>query len=744
MSGTLAAHWFRVARLTPNLRAHAQVHRHVARGQIWYVLQDHQTGRFFRISPAANLMLCLMDGRRTMEEIFRRVAQKLGPARPTQDETVRLMIQLHQADLLRTGLPPDMTELGRRADKFDAGKRLSWFTSPMAMRFPLADPDRFLTATLPFVRPIFTRTGFTAWLLLILCGLVLAILHWPEITANVSDRVFTTYNVLMLVLLYPASKALHEFGHAYMTKANGGEVHEVGIMLLVLFPVPYVDASASSAFPEPSRRILVGAAGMMVELALAALAMIAWVNLSPGLMRAASFNLMLLCSVSTLLFNGNPLLRFDGYYILGDLLQIHNLDQRSRRYLTYLIQRFGFGMRRVESPLRAPNEAKWLAGYGAVAFVYRITIMVGIGLVVSQRYFAIGVILAAVSVAQMLVLPVLRGVRFLISDPALRLNRQRALTVAGAAAGAVALLLLVIPIPYAEVVQGVVWVPDEAVVHAAADGFVAEILASPNNPVVPGQPVIALRDPVADTQVEVYRTQVTVAEDRFNAVNLIDLAQARLAAEQVTRAQAALERAESRARDLNVLAQRGGRFVVPDAARLPGSFVHKGDVLGYVIGGDDVAVLAVVPQAEIDLVRHRSEPQGEGPEGQSPEGQSPKSQSPKGKSPGGTSRVAIRFTEAMDQTVPAEIVRETPSALERPPAAALSTDGGGPMLLDPTSKNRDRPLDRWYEIVVRPTAGAPLDRIGSHAYVRFDLGAEPIAWRLLRHIRQVVLRTLDV
>jgi putative peptide zinc metalloprotease protein len=714
VSGSLTGQWFRVARLTPRLRAHAQVHRHVARGQIWYVLQDHQTGRFFRISPAANLMLCLMNGQRPVEEIWRRVSDKLGAARPTQEETVRLMIQLHQSDLLRTSLPPDMAEVGRRAENFASKQRRSWFSNPMAMRFPLIDPDRFLTVTMPLLRPLFTRAGFAAWLALVLAGFVLAVLNWPEITANVSDRVFTTYNVLMLVLLYPASKLLHELGHGYLTKAAGGAVHEAGIMLLVLLPVPYVDASASSAFPAAWRRMLVAGGGIMVELALASLAMIAWVNLPAGLWRAAAFNLMLLCSVSTLLFNGNPLLRFDGYYILSDLLQIHNLDQRSRRYLLYLIQRYGFGLARAESPLRAPSEAKWLIGYGVVSFIYRLAIMLSIGVLVSQRYFVIGVILAVVSLSQMMVLPVLRGLRYVADDPALRDRRRRAAWVSVGVAASLAILLLAIPVPYATVAQGVVWVPDEAILHAGADGFVADLMAPANLPVEAHQALIVLHDPVAQTQVEVYRAQVAVAQDRFNQVNLLDRAQARLAQEQLTRAQATLARAEARATDLVIRAPRAGRFVVPEAWRLPGSFVHKGDVLGYVIGGDDVAVRAVVQQSDIDLVRHRA------------------------------AGVALRFTETADRAVPATIVRETPSALEKPPAPALAPEGGGPMLLDPTSKTHDRPLDRWYELTVRPIAGAPLERIGSHAFVRFDLGAEPVVWRLVRHLRQTMLRLFDV
>lgn len=287
MSGALDARWHRVADLAPRVRAHATVHRHVARGQVWYVLQDNQSGRYFQISPAANMVLCLMDGRRTMAEIWDRVAATLGAARPTREEALRLLIQLYQSDLLLTELPPDMTELARRAKRQDRARWRSWFGSPMAMRFPLLDPDRFLTATLPMARPFFSRAGFAVWLALVVVGVVLAGANWAELTTNVSDRVFSTYNVLML---------------------------------LVFYPVPYVDASASSGFADRWSRIVVSAVGIMVEVALAALAVIAWVALEPGFARAAAFNLILLCGVSTVLFNGNPLLRFDGYYVLRELL----------------------------------------------------------------------------------------------------------------------------------------------------------------------------------------------------------------------------------------------------------------------------------------------------------------------------------------------------------------------------------------------------------------------------------------
>jgi putative peptide zinc metalloprotease protein len=279
--------------------------------------------------------------------------------------------------------------------------------------------------------------------------------------------------------------------------------------------------------------------------------------------------------------------------------------------------------------------------------------------------------------------------------------------------GLAGLLLFALPLPYASIDEGVVWVPEEAALRAGADGVVARLLAAPGATVAAGQPLIAQEDPVAAAAVAVDRAQAVVLRGRYVAVNLIDRVQALLVHEELDRAEARLARAEQRQRDLVLVARRPGRFVVPEADHLIGAWRHQGEVLGYVIGSDDAAVRVVVPQAEIDLVRRR------------------------------TRGVAIRTADRPEVVQPARIVRQTPSALERVPAPALTPQGGGPMLLDPASPKNERPLERFYEVELRPTEPTPAERIGSHAYARFDYGAEPVAWRLLRGLRQLFLRTLD-
>ncbi|WP_235936022.1 M50 family metallopeptidase [Devosia aurantiaca] len=252
--------------------------------------------------------------------------------------------------------------MGERAAATVRRNLLSRVRNPLALRLPLFDPDKFLTATMPFVRPLFTVWAFLGWLALVGTGIFLAVLHWAELTDAGSEQLFSLQNIVFIAAIYPLIKALHEAGHAYATKAFGGAVHEVGIMMLILIPAPYVDATSATAFREKWKRVVVSGAGIMVEFSLAAVAMIFWVNAEPGFARAAAFNIMLIGGVSTLLFNGNPLLRFDAYYIMADLIEVPNLGARANKYFWYLVQRYFLGYETAENPAQARESANGCFG----------------------------------------------------------------------------------------------------------------------------------------------------------------------------------------------------------------------------------------------------------------------------------------------------------------------------------------------------------------------------------------------
>lgn len=264
MAGSfLSASWYRVAGLRPQLRSHAHVHRQRFRGKAWYVLRDSASGKLHRFSPGTYQVLQLMDGRRSIDGIWQEVAAATGVDAPTQDEVIELLSKLHAGDLLQTDLPPDVAELIERGAKQKRQKRLQSFINPMSIRIPLWDPDPFLSRTWPAVAWLFGPLGIILWLLALVPALVIGAMHWNELTGSLSDRVLTADNLMMLLVVYPAIKLLHEMGHAYAVKSGDGEVHEMGVMLLVLAPIPYVDATASGAFRSKWRRAFVGAAGMI-------------------------------------------------------------------------------------------------------------------------------------------------------------------------------------------------------------------------------------------------------------------------------------------------------------------------------------------------------------------------------------------------------------------------------------------------------------------------------------------------
>jgi putative peptide zinc metalloprotease protein len=159
-------------------------------------------------------------------------------------------------------------------------------------------------------------------------------MNWSELTGNLSDRILSTQNLLIAWFSYPVVKALHEWSHALAVKRWGGRVREAGLMFLVFTPVPYVDATDSYGFSGKWQRAAVAAAGILAELALGAIAVYLWWLSEPGLLRAVAYNVILIAGVSTLLVNGNPLMRYDGYFVLSEALEIPNLAQRATKFWT--------------------------------------------------------------------------------------------------------------------------------------------------------------------------------------------------------------------------------------------------------------------------------------------------------------------------------------------------------------------------------------------------------------------------
>ena len=706
-------HWYRVAGLHPRLVPHADLQRHTVRGNIWHVLLNRVSGRSYRFSSNAHHFIALMDGHRTVEELWQANGDSLGDEGLTQEEAVGLLRRLHSADLLQTDISTDAAEIFQRQQRQAHAKWIGRIKNPLAIKVPLFDPDRTLERLLPFFRPLFGRMGLLLWLAVLCIGAVMAAVHWQEIAGDTSTSLLSPQNLALLWLCYPLIKALHELGHGLATKVWGGEVHEVGVILLALIPVPYVDASAAGAFPEKRRRMVVGAAGMMVELFLAVLALWLWLNTEPGLVHSLAYNTLLIGSVSTLFFNGNPLLCFDGYYVMTDAVGMPNLATRSTQYLGYLVKRYLFGVRSLESPTTADGEWRWLIGYGVLSYFYRVIILVTIALFVAESYPGIGVLIALWATATMLVLPVVKHIRVLLTSPELQRQRARAVSISvGLTLSAVALLLMV-PAPLATLAEGVIAPPEGAELRAGHEGTITRLLAQPDSRVERDQPLIETEDPFLKARTQnlqarlrelSIRRQVLLAEQKQVEANILD--------EEIQVVQADLDRSREQAESLLLRSPVEGVFLVDLPDDLPGRFVRRGDLLGYVADLGEPTVRVAVPQADIGLVKHQ------------------------------TRSVSVRLAEQLVSPVAATVIRQVPAAVERLPSAVLGPMGGGPFAVDPEDSSGTRAMEGVFEVEL--ALPVPVDRLGMRVYVRFDHGSEPLAQQWYRRLRQLFLRKFNV
>jgi len=702
--------WYRVANLKPRLRSHARIHRHVYRGEPWFVVQDPTSGRFNRFTPLANDCIGLMNGERTLTEIW-----QLLDGRVTQDQLIELLSRLHLADLLHAGAPTDADELIERAEGLQRRQRWNRWRTPLAIRLPLWDPNRFLDVLLPVARLVFSTAGKMVWLMLVGTALLLAALNWAPLTENMADRVLGVENLLLLSLVFPVVKALHELGHGLAVKVRGGEVHEMGIMLLVLVPVPYVEASAATSFADKRDRMLVGAAGMLVEIAVAAVAIIVWVLVEPGAVRSVCFNTIVVAGISTLVFNGNPLLRFDSYYILMDAIEIPNFGSRANRYLFYLLHRYVFGVTSARSPATVPGERAWFVVYGIAAFCYRLFIMFAIAMLIATQYFFVGILLAAWATIGMLVVPLGKGIGFLFRHRMLNGYRMRALTTTAVVLLGVFMLIGVIPMVHRTVVQGVVHSPVESQIRASHDGFVRTLVVTDGARVSAGAPLLELDNARLETEVRLLEAQVRELALRKQAAEAMDRVLAASVAQQLDFVRERLVEAERRQDDLVVKAPGTGRVAwLVHQEDLPGRHLKRGDPVAYLLpeeGG--VAIRAVVRQDVADLVR-----QSRG-------------------------NVEVRFVDAMEVVRTATLVREVPAATFDLPSQALGLQGGGE-IATVAEGSRQRAFQSLFAFELMVEDLADPSRLGGRVYVRFDHGHEPLINRWFRAARQLLLSRFNV
>lgn len=707
-------HWYRVRDLKPLLRQHIEIHRHDYRGLIWYILEDKASGKSHRFNSTAYQVIGLLDGQQTVNNIWELVNEQLADFAPTQDQMIRLLGKLHAGDLLQSDLPADTEELFERGQKYKSNQLKQRLANPIAIKIPLWDPEKFLQRHIQKINFLFTNFVGMIWVLLMLIAGLTAAINWNAISAYFSINALSPYNLIIMGLLYPLIKLLHELGHAFSAKKQGAEVHEMGISFLLFMPIPYVDVSTINFLRSKKQRILVSAAGILVELFIAALGLFLWLSVEPGLIKDIAFNMMIIGGISSLFFNGNPLLKYDGYYILADAIAIPNLFQRSTQYLIFLCQKHLFGVTNLSSPATAPDEAAWFIVYSITSFIYRMWLLWFIIIYVVDSFFIAGTLLASWLVFKQIVFPITKGAIFVFNHPSIQRQRVRAISSVIGTFSVLFIILYWVPVPAYTHSEGVIWMPDDAQLRAEVDGIAGPLLVTLPATVTKNTAVIEINDPLIRTETDVVTARLKELNAQFRAEWSKDKVKAEKIKEEMVVVAQELRYSRFKLRSMQIFSKKSGKLLIPDVKDLTGRFIRRGDVIGYVI--DDVLPTVRVVVAQSDIAQLAKE----------------------------IKAIEIRLVNHPDQIYPAKIIRWAPEASNQLPSAALATINGGKIVINPDEEEDLETLEKFFQVDLEFTPETQMVEIGQRVYVRFDHGGEPIGRQWYRSLRQVFLRQFNV
>lgn len=695
------------------MHSHIEIHSHDYRGLTWYLLEDTTSGKNHRFNPAAYQFIGRIDGKNTVQDIFNLVNELLGEYAPSQEEIIQLLAQLHNADLIRTKQLIDTDELFDRQTQEKTNRIKQQLSSPISQKVALWDPENFLNRHFNKVEWVFSYWVAFSWFIIVIYSLSQLLLNWQQISQHFTINALSPYNLLLLFFLYPPIKFLHELGHAFSAKLEGGEVHEMGINFMLLIPIPYVNVSTATHFRSKYKRMFVSAAGILVETLLASLGLLLFLSTEPGLVQSIGFNIFIIGGISSLFFNGNPLLKYDGYYILSDALEIPNLYQRARHYWRYLFQRYLLGMHQAYSPVNTKGEAPWFIGYGAVSTLYRFAVLWFVIAIVTEKFFTLGVFLAIWLISQQILLPIFKSVTFIFNSPSLEKNRPRAIINCIFTLSLMVSITMLLPMPSYTLVEGVAWQSDESQIKAEHAGFAGPLLVQDNQDITAGTTVLVLSDPILEAQLKIAQARVRELQSKYRAKQLSNFVEAGIIKDATLAAQSELDFVLNEIQSMSIKSLKNGKVVLPKADDIPGRYIRQGELLGFIVSNEPPTIRLAVSQENIGQVRHS------------------------------VLDINVKLANDLSKNYKASIIRQAPEASNQLPSAALTTKGGGRFINSPDQKDDRISLDKVFLMDLN-FHSSPVDLpLGTRAYVRFSHASEPLAFQWYRRIRQVFLRQFN-
>lgn len=572
----------RLKNVRVGVRRELEVSRQILNGRAAYIVRDPVSFQTLRLTPEDYQIFAALNPEDELSTICHRLTLEGNLEADQTEAFYEFVLRLTQHGLLTLPVS-DGAGLYRRFQRRCAAEVRSRITGFLFLRVPLFSPDAILNRMLRWYAPLFTRTAFLIWLCAVLFSGFVVHLRWNEFQ-NPVDTISVTSNLPILWTLLIVLKVIHEFGHACACRRFGGCVPEMGALFVVFTPCAYVDASASWGFPGRLQRIIVALGGMYFESIVAMASLAVWCLTPHGTVHSLAQYIMLLSTVITIGFNANPLMKYDGYYVLSDLVGMPNLRADAQRAWQSVARRVLFGIQQRPSDCSTLKETLLIA-FGAVSSVYKVAIVAGMSLMLAFMMPALGIALAGMYLFQSVYQSV-QGFCRLYQSPEAVPQRRRLVIVAGLLALVSVGCVILVPVPGAVSGVGVVERSNDQIIRAETSGFLVSSYSDSGDLVQAGQTLCVLDNPdlrhkLLIKQHEVrqlrIRLQSSLAEDRGKAPNITK--QLELAEEDAARLM-------TEERKLRVQSTTDGQVTDSEGLRFKGRYVKQGDSLAQISSGD--------------------------------------------------------------------------------------------------------------------------------------------------------------
>ena len=556
-------------------RRDLQVKRQVNRGNALYVLHDPVSFANHALNALEYRILCSIEASTALSDTFDELVKKGALAPEDEEVFYEFAVDLHGQGLLTNPGVPTQVAWERHLEVQQRRR-----TSPIAwlanLKISLGNPDWLLSRLARFMRWPFAWPGLAVWTALAASALWTCWGRVFELFGAPSD-LLALENLPSLWLSLIGLKLIHELGHAMAIKRYGGSVPDWGVVFIFMTPCAYVDANSSWRLDSKWHRIAVGLGGMYVESMVAFVAALVWSGTSPGLLHSAAQNIVVLATVTTVLININPLIKFDGYFVLSDLVGIRNLQERASRQLRTYAEHFLLGMpRETDDYDTLERIVLWL--YAPAAMAYRISLAIAITAMMASAWPSLAAPVGGCFAWLMILAPLWRAARALWSSQRFDDVRLRARVVLVSACMLIAIACYALPVSHGVTASGVLDPGQRRSVRVPNSSFLAEVLVEDGETVVPATPLCRLSSPALEVALSEVENEIRTARVQLDAIE-IERPSATLPL--VARIEYLEQRATELRRSLSQLVVRAklGGTVVGAASLTPGTFLREGTEL---------------------------------------------------------------------------------------------------------------------------------------------------------------------